>query len=833
MEHIHNIIDTDVRFSIDTIHRRIKSESKKLTLMQGDHNSERFTFEIPRYIEGHDMTLCNKVEVHYLNTATKEKDKVATGKYTVEDLQISPEDEAKVLFSWLISKNATKYAGVLSFRIKFRCIEDDIETYSWNTEIFIEIKINDGINADETFEIEYVDIIEQWKAAVKSEFSAEIDDLGESLKTELSEWEEVESGKIRGEMTAYSAQWNQALSVERERIDNIVALPEGSTTGDAELLDIRIGADGVTYDSAGAAVREQFGRKIDKNGTQQIKGVNLAFAEISTNILPPCDIDTTEIGMQLNANTGETYEAASCSVTDFIPVTPNTKYYFYAVSIYGYALTAFNRAVLYDRNRNYIQSLTAGESNEFFTPENCAFIRFSEGNSHGVNLFNKYLGIQNTSPHLISSQWYRTETNKDVQKVSQNLFDRNNLLTDSRVKVTSERGLTYTSDEMINPTTGYYRTDFIELDITREKIFVGSKYNDAVKYSDGDQKDIAFFDDQHRYIGSETHLADGNEIPVTARYMMFHTGNLNTVISYEKLNAFCEYAPEYHLDDKQIAMIDKVNTWHGKVWAAYGDSIAAISNGNRLDVGWAAYVNNIHRFGAFYGRSIGGQRYAWGKNGGSVTFINGDGTLNSRNDAYNLDNYTGAIPEGCVAVRGAFCSWSRITAMFPEEIRENIDLIFIMGGTNDTEDGLEAEFVQNDSTDKEWAESEHYAKYNGDYNISTFKGGIASTVMKMQEWLPNAIIVIGTNLSGKGKATENGTNLDIGEYKKSIIEKEMASRLSCPCIDVYSTCGINQLNSPDYLSDGVHPYLEKGKMMLGRTVAGGLYGIVPNLNIFE
>ena len=53
------------------------------------------------------MTLCNKVEVNYLNTATKEKDKgkVATGKNDVDDLQISPEDETKVLFSWLISKN--------------------------------------------------------------------------------------------------------------------------------------------------------------------------------------------------------------------------------------------------------------------------------------------------------------------------------------------------------------------------------------------------------------------------------------------------------------------------------------------------------------------------------------------------------------------------------------------------------------------------------------------------------------------------------------------------------------------------------------------------------
>ena len=145
MPHEHKIYDSDAHFIVDPITRQLTTTSKKVSLIQFDHNSERFTFELPRFIENHDMSLATTAEVHYINASSGGRGQ-NVNIYPITDLAISQDSVDTITCSWLVSQNATQLAGSLAFALRFVCANEYGEIiYQWSTGIYSNLSIVQSI----------------------------------------------------------------------------------------------------------------------------------------------------------------------------------------------------------------------------------------------------------------------------------------------------------------------------------------------------------------------------------------------------------------------------------------------------------------------------------------------------------------------------------------------------------------------------------------------------------------------------------------------------------------------------------------------------------------
>ena len=142
MGHEHMLVDSDVSFVIDPISRSITNPLGDIVIGQHDHRSQMYTFEIPRYIDNHDMSAVDRIEIHFINITRNKKEQVSDV-YIVSNDDILAEDNT-LRFGWLVTSNSTSLIGSLNFSISFRCFNDDgFAIYEWSTGIYKSIQVKE------------------------------------------------------------------------------------------------------------------------------------------------------------------------------------------------------------------------------------------------------------------------------------------------------------------------------------------------------------------------------------------------------------------------------------------------------------------------------------------------------------------------------------------------------------------------------------------------------------------------------------------------------------------------------------------------------------------
>ena len=149
------------------------------------------------------------------------------------------------------------------------------------------------------------------------------------------------------------------------RIDNIIALPDGSTTADAELTDIRIGANGVTYSSAGDAVRAQVSGNMNliRNSESELNVSEI----LNINLFPASGYTD---GKYLNYNTGTESTNAQWFYTGYIYIDPNKTYKLSNV-------TSNAQICYYNADKTYLSGELLTPNTALTLPSDSCYMRIS------------------------------------------------------------------------------------------------------------------------------------------------------------------------------------------------------------------------------------------------------------------------------------------------------------------------------------------------------------------------------------------------------------------------------------------------------------------------
>ena len=319
--------------------------------------------------------------------------------------------------------------------------------------------------------------------------AAYVDPIYQAYETRINN----EVNTFKTDVNAQMSTQNGKITILEQRMDSFSNLPNGSTSGDAELADIRVGENGVTYPNAGDAVRGQF-KQTWEDGIYETITI------------------TTNEGGFINPNNGEIAEYEGWKYTNFTDIS-NSKS---IIAVSYRAVSSQSRYnAFYDANQNYISTYSLNEKVD--VPTNAKYTRLSAPVACDLFLTSlSYNSIKTLNEDLydlnegVNDTPYSSPKNAITEQFEETWFK--NVSYEADLDITTGGYINANTGELVTY-AGWKYSDYY--DISNFKKIIAISSDTAVS----NDKYNAFYDEDHTFI-SNFHLNTGEiEVPNHAKYV--------------------------------------------------------------------------------------------------------------------------------------------------------------------------------------------------------------------------------------------------------------------------------------------------------------------------
>ena len=299
------------------------------------------------------------------------------------------------------------------------------------------------------------------------------------------------------------------LEVERARIDSFTRLSEGSTTGDAELIDARVGTDGEVYTNVGNSIRTQINRMYSNIETYIGKSLKYNYEWIDGGY-----IDNTNGNLVSNNN---------WKYTDFIKITDGVK----SLGVFTTLEGSYSYNAFYDINKTFISNFSVNSST-IDVPSNAAYFRISSTKNSNTIITN----IIETLSEKCNENQAREISKGITNDLKQDLINE-------YIGVKAEYYYNWLDGGYIDNTNGnlvsnnnWKYTDYIELDNVNQ-LEVSTTLAGSYSYN-------AFYDINKAFISNFSVNSSIINVPSNAKFMRLSVNKGSTTIVKNKIDKLIE-----------------------------------------------------------------------------------------------------------------------------------------------------------------------------------------------------------------------------------------------------------------------------------------------------